>query len=319
LSIVLPTDFNIEVKGNVTLSEYTTFQLGGPCKELFNCTMPSQLEELIRYFSREHIDFLLIGGGSNLLVSDEGVDQYVVRYLSEEPIIQRDGTDLIISGSTLLDSLVDYAAHEGLFGINYCSGIPGTVGGAIVGNAGAFGRQIGDVTQIVILLKRNGESLEVEPEILDFHYRSSSLKETNDIVLSVRLSLALGNKDDLLKEREQILEERRSKHPDLVREPCAGSFFRNIEPTSSAGQRQATGWFLDRAGGKELKFGGATIYPKHANIIIKGEGCLSQDVYQLHKLMAQLAKDKFDLDLIREVRFVGRFQNNSENSKEIIW
>ena len=91
------------------------------------------------------------------------------------------------------------------------------------------------------------------------------------------------------------------------------------EPTSSAGKRQATGWFLEQAGGKALKCGGAVIYPKHANIIVKSEGCTSQDVYELSKLMAKLAKEVFHLDLVREVRFVGKFKGMPEDIRDVIW
>ena len=132
------------------------------------------------------------------------------------------------------------------------------------------------------------------------------------VVVSVTLKLETADRDELLKERAEILATRKSKHPDLSKEPCAGSFYRNIEPTSKAGKRQAAGWFLDLAGGKELSCGGAYIYPKHANIIIKGDQCSAEDVFLLSKKMQNLAKEKFDLDLIREVRFVGSFKG--ENS-----
>src|SRR5205814_2282947 len=111
----------------------------------------------------------------------------------------------------------------------------------------------------------------------------------------------------------------REKHPNLQTHPCAGSFFRNIEPTSKAEKRQAAGWFLEQAGAKSFKVGGAFIFDKHANIIVKGKDCLSQNVHDLHLLMAKAVKEKFNLDLVREVRFVGKFAGKSEKIKEVIW
>src|SRR5262245_58286117 len=121
------------------LGTYTTFRLGGACKGLVLCETPEQLEEAVRYFLKLKEKFILIGGGSNLVVSDQGVDCYVIRFFSEHPFFRRDGNDLIVSGSTILDDAVEFAVTESLEGINYGSGIPGTVGGAVVGNAGAWG------------------------------------------------------------------------------------------------------------------------------------------------------------------------------------
>jgi len=304
---------------NVNLSKFTTFQLGGPAKSLMTCTHPPDLIATILYLINESEKFILIGGGSNLVVSDEGVDCTVVRFVSDEPLIERTGNILTVSASTSLDDLVRFAAQNGLEGINTCSGIPGTVGGAIVGNAGAFGKQIGDVMKIVKILTRSGELISVGPEGLGFSYRHSDLKLSNDIVVEATLELKPGDKNALIKEREEILQTRRAKHPDLSKEPCAGSFFRNVEPTSSAGKRQAAGWFLDQAGGKELKSGGAYIFDKHANIIIKGDDCTSKDVFDLSQKMAALAKEKHGLDLVREVRFVGEIPGKPQDKTDVIW
>ena len=120
-------------------------------------------------------------------------------------------------------------------------------------------------------------------------------------------------------EREEILKIRHEKHPNLKTHPCAGSFFRNIEPTSKAERRQAAGFFLEEAGVKFFRVGGACIFDKHANIIVKSNGCRSQDVYDLHLQMAKAVKEKFGIDLVREVRFVGEFQGRPSGMKQVIW
>ena len=196
------------------------------------------MELTIKNLVIQNVDYIVIGGGSNLLVSDKGISCVVVRYFSETSLIEREGDDVIVSGSTLLDELPKFALSQGLEGINYASGIPGTVGGAIVGNAGAFGKQIGDVLVSVELLSRDGVKREAGVESLGFTYRHSKLKESGDIVLSARLRLTPGDKNKMQVERDEILNMRHEKHPDLNTHPCAGSFFRNIEPTSQAGRRQ---------------------------------------------------------------------------------
>jgi len=301
------------------LSDYTTFRLGGACRFLIECETPQDLIDTVLELNKSKSEFILIGGGSNLVVSDEGLNCHVIRYFSKAPLIVENEAEMTVTGSTILDDLVIFAAEIGLFGINTCSGIPGTVGGAVVGNAGAFGKQIGDVVVKATLLSKDGTVKEVTGKDLGFTYRHSKLKETDEIVVDVTLSLNEADAAELLKEREDILALRHEKHPDLSKEPCAGSFFRNIEPTSKAGARQAAGWFLEQAGGKSLKAGGAYIYPKHANIIIKGKSASAKDVFDLSQKMAQLAKEKFNLDLVREVRFVGKIDGMPDEVKTLIW
>ena len=301
------------------LSNYTTFGLGGPCRTLFDCQTPQQLETIIQKLVSQKENFILIGGGSNLVVSDNGVPLTVIRYLSPRPLIEKEKTDLIVSGSTLLDHAVAFALENSLEGLNYASGIPGTIGGAIVGNAGAFGKQVGDYLKSVCVMTKNGIKKEITPVELEFTYRHSNLKETGDIVVWARFGLSTGDQNKLRQERDEILKIRREKHPNLETHPCAGSFFRNVEPTSKAQRRQAAGFFLEQSGVKSFRVGGACIFEKHANIIVKSNGCRAQDVYDLHLKMAKAVKEKFGIDLVREVRFVGQFQGVSSETKEIIW
>ena len=301
------------------LSLYTTFQLGGPCPCLVECATPDELIQIVQKFKKENTPFLLIGGGSNVVVSDHGLNTTVLRYLSATPLIERLGPDITVSASTLLDDLALFCVNESLEGLNFSTGIPGTVGGAVVGNAGAWGKQVSDVMKSATILDRQGQTNLVGPDYFAFSYRHSRLKETNEIIVSVTFTLSPGDPVALGKERAEILKKRYEKHPDLATHPCAGSFFRNIEPTSKAERRQAAGWFLEEAGGKNLKVGGAYIFEKHANIIVKGPGASSQDVHDLHLKMMDAVKSKFDLQLTREVRFVGKFNNAAQVSQEGFW
>ncbi len=310
---------DITIEHEAPLADFTTFRLGGTCPTLLTCQTPKQLEKVVRFFSENDQEFIIIGLGSNLVASDEGLTCYVIRYVSESPIIKRDGNDLIVSGSTLLDDLVGCAHEYGLEGLNEMSGIPGTVAGAVLGNAGAFGRQVGDVVSTVYSLDKNGNEKEISAAQAGFSYRHSDLKDDRAIVVSVRVSLELGDKIALQQRREEILKLRWEKHPDMKAYPCAGSFFRNIEPTSKAGKREAAGWFLEEAGALGLFSGGAKVFEQHANMIYKSQGCCAQDVFDLSLKMAQAVKAKFDLDLVREVSFVGKFDGMPKDIDGIVW
>ncbi len=294
------------------LASYTTFRIGGPCRNLIECLDPASLKNVLQTLIQKHEPYVLIGGGSNILVSDCGVDAVVVRYFSEKPQVDTDGTRMEVSGCTILEHVVRAATDQGLKGVGMCSGIPGTVGGAVVGNAGAFGKQIGDVIESVELINKDGAVYWADAEELELGYRRSRLQRSGEVVLTVRLCLQSSDRDALWAERDSILALRREKHPDWRREPCIGSFFRNVESTSAAGRRQAAGWFLEQAGAKDMRVGGAFVYPKHANIIVKDEDGTARDVFRLATRMAQAVKDRFGLELQREIRYLGHFADSPD-------
>lgn len=289
------------------LSRYTTFQLGGACPLLIDCATPDQVIAACTELRRTDREFVLIGGGSNLLVADAGLPQVVVRYLSTKPLIERSAGCLIISGSTLLDDAAACAAQAQLAGLEMLSGIPGTLGGAICGNAGAFGHQIGDVVEEVTLLDRDGRLQHVAHADLHFAYRSSGLQENGALVIAARLRLPPGDPAVIEHQRNECLMIRKQKHPDWRAMPTAGSFFRNVAPTSAAGRRQAAGWFLEQAGALSMRINGARPSEKHANIIIRDGPCSAQDVLDLSRQMAAAVADKFKLHLEREVILLGPF------------
>lgn len=317
LELILPS--GVEIEYHARLSDYTTFQLGGKCKAVVTCRTPGHLENVIKQFIEKGDAFILIGRGSNLLVSDYGLDCFVIRYISDTPEIERRGDDLIVPGCTLLDALSEFAADNGLEGIGYATGIPGTVGGAVAGNAGAFGRQTGDIIKSAVLLTVSGAKKEVNAGYFCFNYRDSILKRNGDIVLSARIGLKAGDKKELQKQRAEILNIRKNKHPDWKIDPCAGSFFRNIEPSadplsSATKKRLPAAWFLEHCGAKGLKYGGASVFKGHANIIIKSGDCCSLDVVNLSQKMSEKVKKKFNIDLIREVLLVGKFDGKKSTA-----
>ncbi|MEN8254403.1 MAG: UDP-N-acetylmuramate dehydrogenase [Verrucomicrobiota bacterium] len=299
---------NATVVRGAKLSDYTTFKLGGSCPALIDCPDAQSLAETAKLLHDQSVAFLVVGQGSNLLVADAGIDSVVLRYCAEDaPDVQFAGFRVHVSGNTLLDDLVRLAIGKGVGDLSFCSGVPGTVGGAIAGNAGAFGRQIGDVVESVRLLDGSGRIHEMAAGELGFGYRSSILKQTGGIVLSATLKLQPEKIQTMEKERGRIMELRRTKHPDWRTMPCAGSVFRNIEPTSAAERRQAAGWFLEEAGAKDFREGGAHLFEKHANIIIADTGASARDVFNLMGKMVVAVQEKFGFKLEREIKLLGDF------------
>ncbi len=297
----------LSVYQNKSLAEYTTFRLGGPCPLLIDNPSEKMLPLLVHFLHKENRSFVVIGQGSNLVISDRGLDCIVIRFCSDQPKIEANGCRVTVSGNTLLNDLVYFSVENGIGDFSYCSGIPGTVGGGIAGNAGAWGRQVGDYLVQAEILELNGIVRVATQDDLQFSYRHSRLRESKELILSATFDLPKAGIDVLRTERNRIMQFRKAHHPDWRQMPCAGSVFRNIESSSSVERRKAAGFFLQKAGAHLLRVGGAHPYEKHANIIIAEAGCSAQNVRILSEQMKQSVKKMFNLDLICEIRFLGDF------------
>ena len=294
------------VKQIKSLAECSTFKLGGPCENYFYCQTADELVDLVRSLNQP---YLLIGDGSNILFSDHGYRGHLVQFSNQESPLILQNNCITVSGGASLDALAAFSVQHGFDGLVSCSGIPGTVGGAVAGNAGAWGKQVGDFLASVTLMDRDGAVYACAADELQFRYRHSRLKTTGEVVLAAVFSCPQAAASTLEERRAEILMIRSEKHPDLSTTPCIGSIFKNIEPTSATAKRKAAGWFLERAGVKDFREGGATVYDKHANIIIKQEGCTAQQVHDLCGRMQQAVYDQFGIRLKREVRFLGEFDH----------
>lgn len=298
---MLPEKWESRAYKNMNLSEYTTFQVGGPAKRLIEINHRSELVSLVRDLYKAGIDWQLLGGGSNVLVDDSGYDGVVVVFRSFDDSIWNQDNLLTASAASPLHDIATYSAFEGLAGMEFAAGIPGTLGGAIWGNAGAFGQQVGDILDSVMLLNRDGSITAAGPEQLGFSYRNSILKESGQIVLQATFKLDYDDPVECVDRIDKILAFRMEKHPNLSKQPSAGSFFKNLEPTSSAERRQAAGAFLEEAGAKEMSIGGASVFYKHANIIVTNGTASAKDIITLARKMRQAVLDQFGIDLKREV------------------
>lgn len=295
------------------LANYTTFRLGGSCPYIVFCKTPEEMALVTRTFGTHDTDFLTIGEGSNLLISDSGLNIPLIRYVNPSPSIEQVVDSLKVTANTPLDKLVKYAVERGIEGFVNCSGIPGTVGGAISGNAGAFGWQMSDALERLTLIDKSGYKSIKESSEIGFSYRNSGLRNGSGVILDAQFAIQREDPSILRQRRREILELRASKHPDLRFIATAGSFFKNIEPSSAAEKRQAAGWFLEEVGAKEMRVGGAGLFEKHANIIIrKDKTCKANDIFNLSLKMADAVKTRFGIELDREVRLLGKFDHVQE-------
>lgn len=284
------------------LSRHTTFRIGGPARRFLRTPHPDEAAAAAGDAIRNGLPFVVIGGGSNLVPADEGMHGLVIALTgsgAEVPAPVVLGHDdetvaLLLPASMPFWDVPAVAWAHGAAGVAWATGIPGSLGGAVLGNAGAFGRQIGDVTTAVHTLTPDGRARTVHAAACDFAYRSSGLARSRDIVLRVAVRLPRADAASLdadVAEAARIAALRREKHPDLQREPSAGSVFKNLAPTSAAGRREAAGALLERAGAKGLTEGGAAVYAKHANIIVNTGGAEARDVFRLAARMRTLARD----------------------------
>lgn len=285
------------------LSAYTTFGTGGLADALVKVTDTDQLARAVKSARELSIPFYIIGDGSNLLISDNGYRGLIIRNSIRRREVQ--GNSLCIGAGENLDKTVDFATECSLSGLEFAAGIWGSVGGAVYGNAGAFGSQISSVLKEAVIVDREGNIRTESNDYFQFAYRHSYLKVTGEIVGEVTLELEAGDADKISRRVEEIREVRRGKHPDQA---CsAGCFFKNIEDISQPHGKLAAGKLLDEIGAKLITVGEAGVFDKHANILINKGSATSKDIRMLADILKKKVKEKFDLDLIEEVICLGDF------------
>lgn len=293
--VLLQERLGDSVARDVVLAPYTTFNIGGPAKYFFEANSPRQLLAAFDIASTNDIKHFLLGGGSNILVSDEGFDGLVIRDDCRD--WQVGGNTISAQSGVWFDKLVDIAAEHSLTGLEFAAGIPGNVGGAIYGNAGAFGNSVADILESAVLYSPEGGIKIVGPDYFGFAYRHSRLKELFEVVLSVRFRLKAGEKGRITDKINEHREIRRAKHPDYRREGCAGSVFKNIKEP----ELLPAGKLLEDAGAQGLKIGDAQVFEKHCNIIVNKGKAKASEVRQLASQMQKLVNDKFNIMLEYEM------------------
>ncbi|MBD3169350.1 MAG: UDP-N-acetylmuramate dehydrogenase [candidate division Zixibacteria bacterium] len=299
---------------NEPMSKHTSIRIGGPARFLVNAASVDDLIDAVKFASQNGIDYFLLGGGSNILVGDYGFHGIVIKNMCVNYIID----DNIISAETgmTLDDLVDVSHHNSLSGLEFAAGIWGTVGGAVCGNAGAFGGSVSDVFHKAVLLDEDNKVVTADKEKLKFRYRHSALKDNRELALSASFKLVKGDKDEIGAKISRHREIRREKHPlDYY---SAGSFFKNLKNPRDAGMNVAAGWYLDQVGARERRIGDAGVFEKHANIFVNYGEATAADMVKLGAGLKAEVKEKFSVDLRMEVRPVGDFGEHRELLETII-
>ena len=294
------------------LRHHTTFRIGGPADYYFAARTADQLVIALRTAHEARLPMFLLGGGSNLLVSDEGFRGLVLRNAIED--VEFDGTVAQVGcGLDFLEFI--YACRDrSLSGLEFAAGIPGSIGGALYGNAGCYGQDIGSFTIECTHTTLDGSVVETRPAAwYEFAYRDSRLKREPRVLLSCLLQLQNGDPAASQKVIDEKLEVRRQKHPQWRVEPTAGSYFKNLPPDwqmpgarlSPGTGRVAAGQLLDECGCRGLRVGDAMVFAKHANIIVNAGRASAAEVLELAEIMKTRVREKFQVELEEEVMFLG--------------
>lgn len=302
---------------NVELAQLTTFHLGGPADFFYELTDVMMVPDLLRACRKDGLPFFFLAWGSNVLFSDKGFRGLVIRNMSKncvfgatveevgEPEKQgyRPAGQLITADSgTLLSLVIQKALKNGLTGMEKLMGIPGTIGGAVRGNAGAFGTEIRSLFEKALVYKPDtDEVVEVSWDYMGFSYRHSLLKTNNEVLLKISLRLTPGDTKAGVEEVKQILTYRAGRHPHGY---SAGSFFKNPS-RNSVGEGASAGQLIEDCGFKGRRVGGAFISDKHGNFLMNDGSATLIDVMELYKEIQKAVWEKCAVRLEREVMLVG--------------
>ena len=301
------------VKTNELLAKHVTIKIGGPARFFVSVNKIEQLVKLLHFLKNEEINYLILGGGSNLLISDEGFDGLIIHISSSEPpkvIPAEDRFNLEIDAGVYLSAVVNFAAQNSLQGLAWGIGIPGTMGGAVRGNAGAMGMDTSSILQWAEVW-RDGEVLKLSAPECGYGYRDSYFKRNQDIILRACIRLQAGDKQAIMAKMQEYLKQR--KHSPF---PSAGSFFKNIKLDKWPGDKKElpelflqrgtvpVGWLADQLGLRGLASGGAKISDEHGNYIINFNNATQADVLALVEEIKQKVYNKFGVELEPEVQII---------------
>lgn len=286
----------------VELRTLSNFKIGGPADYYFEAATLDELRAVVSVAGNAGFRYYVIGGGFNLLFDDGGFRGLIIRNMCRGFDFKSNSFRLTSLGGTPLSDLTAFCRDRGLGGLEFLAGIPGTVGGAVFGNAGAFGRSIGELLEEAALLDLAGtERQSVPPGDFEFGYRDSRLKRTREIVLSAVFRAIPADEAAVASCMDAYLALRAERHP--VRETAyAGSYFKN--PLGPDGARMAAGKLLEQVGAKQLTVGGAAVYHGHGNFIFNRGEATAADVLKLAAILKTRVRDRFGVELEEEVIFL---------------
>lgn len=279
------------------MKKHTTFRVGGPADVL---VQPDEttLAAVLGLCRQHHVSYSFIGNGSNLLVGDKGIRGVVIEMTEPMGNIEVHGTRITAQAGAMLSKIANTAASNGLGGMEFAAGIPGSVGGAVVMNAGAYGGEMKDIIERVYVLDENGAQLELDRDALDLGYRHSCIPDKKYIVTKVVLELVPRNEAEIRSEMKELNEKRAEKQP--LQYPSAGSTFKRPE-----------GYFAGKlimdAGLRGYQVGGAQVSEKHCGFVINKGDATAADICQLMQDVSDKVQAQFGVVLEPEVKMIGEF------------
>jgi UDP-N-acetylmuramate dehydrogenase len=305
-----------KVKQDEPLSKYTTFKIGGPAKYFFIASDNEDLVRAVTFAKKLKIPFYILGNGSNVLVADQGFAGLVI-YIKTKDILFKKGNKVVADSGVMLVDLIQKTIDQGLTGLEWGIGIPGTIGGCVRGNAGAYGGQISD-NLIGVEIMKGGKQFVLKNEQCKFGYRESIFKHNNDLIISAEFQFKKGDKKQSQEKIKEILKTRNAKLPEF---PSAGSVFKNIMINSEnmaevnklinlpveymERKKIPAAWLIESLDLKGKTIGQAQISKKHANFIVNIGKATANDVLQLISYVKMKVRDELGIQLMEEIGYVG--------------
>ena len=281
------------------MKSHTTFRIGGPAEVFIMPKSVEQVQMAVKICQEEKIPYFILGNGSNLLVSDRGYRGVIIQMDRNMGEIQVEGTEIQAAAGALLSSVAVAARRESLTGFEFAGGIPGTLGGAVVMNAGAYGGEIKDVLKEVTVMDGDGKIFTLPASELEMGYRTSIIKTAGYLVLSAKITLSRGKEEEIKARTRELSEMRTQKQP--LDYPSAGSTFKRPE-----------GYFAGKlimdSGLRGYSVGGAMVSEKHCGFVINKGNATAEDVVSLMKHVTEVVQEKYGVTLEPEVKFLGEFK-----------
>ncbi|MDZ7723120.1 MAG: UDP-N-acetylmuramate dehydrogenase [candidate division KSB1 bacterium] len=297
-----PLEFppNLPVRMNVSLADYTNIHIGGPADYLIGVRDQNIFIELYHFCKQRNLRFLPLGDGTNVFFPETGY-RGLVAVIRFDAISLAAGNTLVTEAGASLAQISEFCIDNRLTGFEFLSGIPGTIGGAVFGNAGAYGDNVGNHLVRAKIMDANGDIRFVDASFFQFRYRHSFLKETDAWILQAEFQLEKGDRPAIRDACHAISEKRSAKLPPPETK-TAGSWFKNIK--DEHGNATAAAKFLDAVGSKQTHVGDAAVHPKHANIFFNKSNATAQDMLELERILQKRVQVKFGIKLEREVMYL---------------
>lgn len=278
------------------MREHTTFEIGGPADCLIKPASMEETQQILRLVKEYDLPLTFVGNGSNMLVSDKGIRGVVVNFADTFNAIQVEGTKMTVGAGALLKDIAEAAAQHSLAGLEFACGIPGSIGGAVFMNAGAYGGETKSVVKAVRAVTRDGEVKTYSLDALELGYRHSIFQTNGEAIVEVELELTPGSEEEIRASIADFTQRRESKQP--LEMPSAGSTFKRPEGYFA-------GTLIDQTGLKGLSVGGAQVSTKHAGFVVNKGGATAADVINLIHEVQKRVKEAHGVELQPEVRLIG--------------